>query len=140
MTRKDTILPPLASSDVDAATLNKMPGKAHARSFVVERSYAKAFIQQPEQTVESFLVAAVRGCCEQQHVPLTILGKPLQELKALLAPVLCPDTGMSLIHNHKARTHPSEALPPAQRQSRWMRASIRMDDAGGDRRSGVARL
>jgi hypothetical protein len=28
----------------------------------------------------------------------------------------------------------------AQRQSGWLRASIRMDDAGGDRRSGVARL
>ena len=42
VTRKDAVLAPFATSNVDTTTLNKVSCKPHARSIVVERADAEA--------------------------------------------------------------------------------------------------
>ena len=83
VSRENAVLAPFASSNVNAATLDKVSSKAYARSFVVECPDAEA-LSSNLSNGQSLLVATVRGCCEQEQVALAILGEALQELETLL--------------------------------------------------------
>src|SRR5262249_12989925 len=64
----------------------------------------KAAIQQAEQPVECRLIAAVRGCGQQDQMTVVAFGEALEQFEALLPALVSADAGMRLVHDHKRRT------------------------------------
>ena len=59
--RKNAILAPITSSDVDPSTLHEVASKPYAILLALKRTFRKTWIKQTEKAVERRLVAAVRG-------------------------------------------------------------------------------
>ena len=87
--------------DVRAAALDEVLGKLLAQRFLIASASAGELgelgLEQGQQAVEGFLIAAMRGGGEQHKMAIGIGGKFAQQFEALLARLTSADTGMRFV-------------------------------------------
>src|SRR5690606_5754540 len=69
------------------------------------------WIQQTEQVVEGYIVAAMWCGSEQHHVALRIARQVAQQFVAQVASTTGISTGVSLVHDHQLGARAHEVVP-----------------------------
>jgi hypothetical protein len=100
MTWKDPVLTPVAAGNIDAAALNEMACKPNTRRIFFKCADPKTLVHQSQQSVESVFVTAVGRRGKQEHVPVVIGRKPLQQLEALLPSMMRANAAVRFVDDH----------------------------------------
>src|SRR5271154_7520481 len=84
MLREGAFLIPIASDEIDPATLNKVTRQALAIPGVVEVHRGEGRVDQGEEAAEGLFIARMRGRGQEDHSSFRIPGQSGQKLETLL--------------------------------------------------------